>query len=110
MELILNIAVAVTGMLSCGLYFFASSLNIGTRLFYWSSILTMLFGVAIFIVNLMWLINNFTSATTWLTIPFTIVALVAIGAQVGIVGMLAYRYAYTVSVMMLMRGSCVVCF
>lgn len=89
--MILNIAVAITGMLSCGLYFFASSLNIGTRVFYWSSVLCMLFGIAIFIVNLVWLINNFSSATTWLTIPFTIVALVAIGVQVGIVGMLAYR-------------------
>lgn len=89
--MILNIAVAATGMLSCALYFFASSLNIGTRVFYYSSVLCMLFGVAIFIVNLMWLINNFTSATTWITIPFTIVALVCIGAQVGIVGMLAYR-------------------
>ncbi len=90
-EQILNIAVSITGFLSCAMYFFASTINIGKRFFFWSSLLCMGFGVAIFIVNVVWLVGNATSVSTWLVIPFTVIALLAIACQVGIVGVLAYR-------------------
>lgn len=63
---ILNIVCGGAGIVCCLFYFFASNINKGTRIFFGSALLVVLVALGSFIYNIVWLVTNFTSLTSWL--------------------------------------------
>lgn len=88
---ILNMVAGGAGVVGGLVYFFASTINAGTRVLFACSGIVVAIAFASIGYNIYWLVTNFSSLGTWVSIPFTIIMCVALGTQAYCIGDLGWR-------------------